>query len=370
MLYICVNRIASVQFESLKFFSETDLVEKAEGLDGSFAKKLLTLSKKFPRKVAADALELIELRKTDKFSRAGKMWFDREGLEMATHETVARYRAERFFGRIADLCCGIGGDAIVLASRGRLAAFDIDPVRVEMARHNLSVYGVAGEVKAEDVTKLDLNSLDADWFFFDPQRRGRESPNTEAMLNRIRETGAKYAVKLAPDFKGDVERISLNHELREACLWSTGGRKVTVLPSEESLGVSGKEPPEITGIREYLLEPDPGIIVSGAFGELAGKYPCTRIDARIAYLTSDKKYKTEFFSSQLKVLEVVSGDIARVSEALRKHGIGPVEIKCRGFQVSPERLRKQLGGKGKPGVAVFTRARGKRVAIIARRETF
>ena len=60
-------------------------------------------------------LALVDLRQRAavKFARAGEMFFDREGLEMATREEVARYRAWRLreAGDVADLCCGIGGDA-------------------------------------------------------------------------------------------------------------------------------------------------------------------------------------------------------------------------------------------------------------------
>ena len=43
------------------------------------------------------ALSLVELRRrgVEKFSLAQEMFFDRNGLEMATREEVARYRAWR-----------------------------------------------------------------------------------------------------------------------------------------------------------------------------------------------------------------------------------------------------------------------------------
>lgn len=358
--------------ESLAFFEDTDILEDASQLQGNFAKKLSMLSRSYPREAVADALELIELQKTNKFSRASEMWFDREGLEMATPEFVARHRASRFGGRIVDLCCGIGGDSVALAARGQLLAFDSDPMRVEMTRHNLEVYEVDGDVKTLDITRLDLNLLNADWFFFDPQRRGSASPPLEGTLERIRETGAEFAVKMAPSFSGEgpVEWVSLNHELREACLWSSGERLVTVLPSGESLVVSGINPPEVTDVGGYLLEPDPAVIVAGAFGELAEKYPCTRIDQKIAYLTSDRPYDTSFFSSQLEVLDVLSGDLSRVKAALRKNNIGTVSVKTRGFPVDVERLRHDLSSEGEPGVVVFTRLRDRRAAMICRRQNF
>ena len=68
-------------------------------------------------------LEQVELRQraTAKFDRATAMFFTRLGLEQATDQWVAGYKARRFAtftveGPVADFCCGIGGD---LLRRGR-----------------------------------------------------------------------------------------------------------------------------------------------------------------------------------------------------------------------------------------------------------
>ncbi|MEW5535558.1 SAM-dependent methyltransferase, partial [Streptomyces virginiae] len=50
---------------------------------------------------------------------AFRMYFTPGGGEMATRASVASYRAERLAAlgvrSLADLCCGIGGDALALA---------------------------------------------------------------------------------------------------------------------------------------------------------------------------------------------------------------------------------------------------------------
>ncbi|HET6574492.1 MAG TPA: class I SAM-dependent methyltransferase [Fimbriiglobus sp.] len=105
------------------------------------------LRKHFSPELARAALDTVMLREKAraKFARADEMVFTREALEMASAEPVARYRAERFapFGTVADLCCGIGGDAIGLASAGvSVVAVDRDPLRVRMAEANLAAYGL------------------------------------------------------------------------------------------------------------------------------------------------------------------------------------------------------------------------------------
>src|SRR4051812_17310987 len=83
-------------------------------------------------------LEQTELRRraTAKFTQAHQMFFTRMGLEQATDEWVARYKASRFTQRAAgftpavfvDLCCGIGGDLQALAANSPAIGIDQDPI--------------------------------------------------------------------------------------------------------------------------------------------------------------------------------------------------------------------------------------------------
>ncbi|RME40485.1 MAG: class I SAM-dependent methyltransferase, partial [Caldilineae bacterium] len=105
---------------------------------------LQTLRRHLSAEEAAAVVEQVLLRRRGgaKFERAGEMLFTRNALEQATHAQVARHRAARFAGLspVADLGCGIGGDALALAGvAGRLLAVERNPVRLRFARHNLSV---------------------------------------------------------------------------------------------------------------------------------------------------------------------------------------------------------------------------------------
>jgi len=70
--------------------------------------------------LAAAAWEQATLRRralaSGKFARAAMLYFTRDALEQATGETIAAHRARRYapFGPVADLACGIGGDALAL----------------------------------------------------------------------------------------------------------------------------------------------------------------------------------------------------------------------------------------------------------------
>src|SRR4051794_31796536 len=73
-------------------------------------------------------IEQIELRQRarEKFSLADRMYFTRKGLEQATDEQLAAYKASRFppGQTISDLCCGLGGDLLALARHGRAQGID------------------------------------------------------------------------------------------------------------------------------------------------------------------------------------------------------------------------------------------------------
>src|SRR5579864_2888223 len=107
-----------------------------------------TLRREYPASLAAAAVAQHELRLAarEKFSRAMEMLFTRAGYEQSSSETIARHRAARFGGarRVADLCCGIGGDLIALAaprpaaaeSPATVLAVDRDEIHARLALHN------------------------------------------------------------------------------------------------------------------------------------------------------------------------------------------------------------------------------------------
>ncbi|XP_077413573.1 trimethylguanosine synthase isoform X2 [Vanacampus margaritifer] len=79
---------------------------------------------------------------------------DREGWFSVTPEKIAEHialRVESSFSNtqlIIDAFCGVGGNAIQFALTGkRVLAVDIDPVRLDLARHNATVYGVAHQIE-------------------------------------------------------------------------------------------------------------------------------------------------------------------------------------------------------------------------------
>jgi len=348
-----------------------------------------------PPDLAAAALTLARLRAraAAKFSRAEAMFFTADALEQASSETVSAWRARRFaengYARIADLGCGIGGDALSLAALPdvRVTGLDCDPLRLALARANLAAYGRAADwVRADLRDPLPLHGVRA--AFFDPARRagGRRLFSVRDYLPPLDViAGWRFdalAVKLAPGVALDelvpythagagVEFVSAGGELKEAVLWrgelGFAGRCASRADAGETLGPGGVPPPPLSAPRAYLVEPDPAIIRAGLLGELAAHLGVAlyRLDESIAYLTGDDPPPSGW-ARTWRVLAWMPFQLKRLRAALRERGIGRVTVKKRGSPLSPEeaiRLLK-LDGGGEEAIVVLTQVAGRHSALI------
>ena len=320
----------------------------AEPDGGGSALALATsLRREYPADLVAAATAQHELRLAAraKFSRAMQMLFTRAGYEQSSSEPIARYRAARFGGarRVADLCCGIGGDLLALASGRDALAVDRDDVHARLALHNAAVYGQAGNARAvvADVRDIRLDDLDA--VFIDPARRsgpgtasaraGGGAPDTARRFRAgqseppldwclaLAERVPAVCVKAAPGLPSglipdgwEAEFIADGRDLKEAVLWSPalatapvagsgGPRRALVLsgPVAHALVACPGDPVPVTEPREYLLDPNPAVTRSGLVEDLArslaaddgsdagpggdGGSDVAKIDPQIAFLT-------------------------------------------------------------------------------------
>ncbi|XP_033616619.1 trimethylguanosine synthase [Fukomys damarensis] len=78
---------------------------------------------------------------------------DREGWFSVTPEKIAEHIAGRVSqcfkcDTVVDAFCGVGGNTIQFALTGkRVIAIDIDPVKIDLARNNAEVYGIADKIE-------------------------------------------------------------------------------------------------------------------------------------------------------------------------------------------------------------------------------
>ena len=356
------------------------------GLDPGEALRLGTrLRGRYPAGLVAAALAQHDLRAraSGKFAAAGRMWFTREGLEQASAEPLARYRASRYAAcsRVADLCCGIGGDLCALAPGRDALAVDLDPVHLRMARENARVHG-AGELAAACADVRDLRLPRSLGVFVDPARRigGRRLQAGESrpplgwclgLAGRVAGVGIKAAPGLPLDLVPagwEVELLADRRELKEAVLWSpelaTTGRRATVFPGPATLVERSGPPLDCAPPGHYLLDPNPAVTRAGLVEELGRDLRAWKLDPRIAFLSADRPLRSPF-GRLLRVDASQPWNLKRLREVLRARGVGAVEVRKRGSAVDADDLTARLRLRGDArAVVVLTRVADRPWALV------
>jgi hypothetical protein len=347
---------------------------------------------------------MLRRRAAAKLDDAGRWLLTAEALQQATPSAVARHRASRLAGRdVHDVTCSIGADLIELARTARRAiGSDLDPVRLAMATHNLADLPVHAEghngvgLPAQAVRSDRLNLADlpiqlvrADALrpctrdavvFADPSRRdeaGRRRWRATDFAPPLDELAAVYSgsdlvVKCAPglDFDltpwaAEVELVSLDGDVREACLWSAGlatpgvRRRATVLHSAalHSTGVASwaitDADDDTCPVREpgqWIVNPDGAVVRAGLVRQYAARHGLGQLDARIAYLTGDTPPPG---TRAFRVIEHGHFTEKTLRATLRRLTAGSVEILVRGLDIDPNALRPRLRLRGPASYTVI-----------------
>ncbi|MGW2269841.1 class I SAM-dependent methyltransferase [Streptomyces yangpuensis] len=344
------------------------------------------LRREHPAELVSAALGQARLRQraVAKFGAedAFRMYFTPGGGEMATRASVASYRAERLAAlgvrSVADLCCGIGGDALALARLGiRVLAVDHDPLTAAVARANAEALGLADLIKVReaDVTEVDTSGHDA--VFIDPARRGGRgrifdpesySPPLSWAVETAR--AAQYAaIKIAPGIpheavpaEAEAEWISDQGDVKEAVLWfgtAPGTVRATLLPGPRGLHTADPLPdPEAGPVGRWLYEPDGAVIRAHLVAEVAERLDGRLIDPTIAYITADELRETPY-ATAYEITDVLPFGLKKLKALLRERGVGILTVKKRGSAIEPEELRKKVKPQGPNSATVFlTRVAG------------
>ena len=346
-------------------------------------------------------LEQTELRRraARKFSDADRMFFTRVGLEQATDQVVAAYKADRFPAkrRHADLCCGVGGDLAALSARGPTLGVDRNRVVALLAAENLDRLGHGhSQVVVADATDVALDA-DTAWHL-DPDRReeGRRSTQLcfhspdRAAVERLLDRVPHAALKLAPATDvpdgwaelAELEWISRNRQCRQQVAWfgnlarTPTHRRATVVlgrdldASVEVRTLVGRRAlpvPVAENIGRYVFEPDPAVLAADLTGALASQHAMEGTASSGVYLTADRPV-SDAAMSRFEVDEVVPFDKKRLKRHLAARGLGRLEIKTRGLPHDPDLLRRQLRVPGDTaGVLILCRRGDGVVAVLARR---
>lgn len=336
---------------------------------------------------------------------AARMLFTAAGLEQATRLGVAARHAERYvtagLDRVADLGCGIGADAMALASLDRqVTAVEIDETTAAAATMNLMPWPNA-TVVGGDAESFDLTGYDGVWL--DPARRTTNTSGTKRLFDpeafspplsfveRLADRGTPVGVKLGPGIPHaavpagcEAQWVSVDGDVTEVTLWFNSLKRAEVRRS--ALVISAHGAAELTSASDfhddgrpplgapegYLYEPDGAVIRAGLVADVAAQLGGHLLDPRIAYICAPTLQDTPF-ARAYRVIDVMPYNVRALKAWVREQGIGVLDIKKRGTSVTPEEVRRQLlAGSGKSAKAgskkkatlVLTRIGEDRVAIV------
>jgi len=404
---------------------------EAEQESGDLAQQTRRLRKSLSAVECHLVLEQVALRRRAKrkFSAAERMFFTPTGLEQASDQWVAAYKASRFPPdvELADLCCGIGGDLLALAARGAALGVERDPIAALLAQANLSELRQSakdarpGEVLNCDLAAAPLARLAA--WHIDPDRRpqGRRTTRVELhepgvpAIERLLAINPAGAIKLAPAAElpaswssaAEAEWISRGGQCRQLVAWfgelaaSPGLRRASVIkPIAGQPASGGRQPPgrseilagnksrqdpqAVYGVRtivgprsreipvaarleRYLAEPDAAVLAADLTGALAAEQALEAIAPGSVYLTGDRM-APDLALAWFEIADVLPFDVKRLKSLLRERRCGRLEIKKRGVPHDPETVRRQLRVPGDNEATVFITRQGVAViAIVARR---
>ncbi len=360
-----------------------------------------------PELIAA-AIDLARARRSlaSRFPEAAAMLADREGAAMASDVAAATAKARRIARvrprELWDLGCGIGGDAMRLASIGtleRLVLVDRDPARLAMARHNVRLIApsLAIETIRGDAVELAPAAAEGRLVHLDPARRDatgrrRRSADLEDLepgprsIAAIVERSCHVVLKLGPGTDPDamprwpepsVEYLARGRDLVQAVAWygcsggdPAGSRRASIVPDGPTLtgtpddsldpsvlGPPGRDPRGwITQPPAWLLIPHPAAerarLVSAALrdrgGPVAGMEP---LAAGLGVIASPVDPGSPWLEA-IAVREAMPWRPARVRRRLAELGTGEVILRTRGRAIDPDAAVAAIRGRGGPSRTV------------------
>ena len=379
-----------------------DLVALASGLDWSRAQQVASTAavRRADPVHAAAAIDVAgaRARARGRIRGAEHMLLTDEAVQQATAWPVAALRAGRLAGRdVHDVTCSVGAELTELTrTADRVLGSDLDPVRARMAAHNVpDALVCVADALAPPTRDAVLVA--------DPARRagGRRihdpsqlSPSLPALLDVGR--GREHVIKCAPgldtsllDHHGEVELVSLDGSVREACLWSPGlsaaRRRATVVRTTPVGAPPPWGPPRLSAdgvavhVEEvtdgdddevdahpeadrFIVDPDGAVVRAGLVRHWARRHGLRQLDPRIAHLTGPA---IPAGYSGFEVLQRCRYDRKELRRALRDRDCGSLEILVRGVDADPDVLRRSLALKGsRPLALVVTRIERSAVVFV------
>ena len=327
--------------------------------------------------------------------------------EQCTSEILAAGHAAliRPGGRVLDMTCGLGIDAMALARRAAsVVALEHDGVIAEAVRQNVANLGLHNLTVVNDSCERYIRDCDStfDCVFIDPARRGREgqrlfalsdcSPDVTALLTDIRAHTSRLIIKSSPML--DIKRIlseltnvaaiyiyGTKKECKELVVYvdfnrheddavalhavtvGDGFRNEVIFSGVDDAPTASYDMPRVGDI---LYEPYPSMMKSGCFNLLAHKYGVSKLHPD-THLYLSHASDRDFPGDRFMIEEIVPFSSRMIKGFPRRYE--KINVATRNFRMRPEELKKRLGVKDGGDRMLFgvTLADGSAALLIAKR---
>jgi hypothetical protein len=344
------------------------------------------LSQRHPGRQGALAATVLARRAlTPRVAAAADWLLTEDAAQQATADAVARLRAQEVARRcpgasVHDVTCSVGTELDSLLRQpdlGRVLGSDLDDVRLAMARRNVPG---AAYLRADALTVTSR----ADVVIADPGRRSGArrtfrmadtQPPLPDLLGAYRDRPA--VVKCAPGvdysllraefgFDGQVQVISWDGGVREACLWTLpamSGHRATVLRSDGTgFDIDDTGPDDIPSgpPGRWIIDPDGAVVRAGLVRHYGHRHGLWQLDPHLAYLTGDSLPPG---ARGWPVLEEMRLSVKPLRKRLAQLDCGTLEIAVRGVDVDPDQLRRQLKPLGGRSMALVVARIGDRPTV-------
>jgi hypothetical protein len=250
------------------------------------------------------------------------------------------------------------------------------------------------QLRASDLRECDLAGFAA--WHIDPDRRPAGRRTTRVELHEPSSTvwadllqrNPNAAIKLAPaaeltpewESENELEWISRDGSCRQMVVWcgnlakTPGMHCATVLSGTNDLRRSIQGNPifvsQAENIGRYLFEPDAAVLAADLVGVQANEHHLAAVIPGGGYLTGDLPILDDPALAAFEVQEVLPFQLKKLKSLLRERGMGRLEVKKRGVDHDPDKLRRELKAPGENAATLFvTRLESGITAILTRRLT-
>ncbi len=351
-----------------------------------------------------DFLQKIE-KKVPSWYREGLRFPAALSMEQASSEATARFKAGLFSGKkMADLSGGLGVDSFFFAQVFAAATYvESNEELAEVVRHNFDTLGIRNTTFVTAGAEDFLRDTDGafDLLYLDPSRRHQQkgkvfqlqdcSPNILALKNLALEKSPRILVKTAPLLDIHLAARQLE-QVRHIWVVASGDecREVLYLLEREPVPLE-QIPVEAVQInkdgtvqsfrfsyaeentaeveyrlpQQFLYEPNPAILKSGAFRSFARQYGLAKLQQH-THLYTSTDYVAGLPARAFAIEAVCKYDRKAVQACVPGN---KANISTRNFPDNAEAVRKKLGLADGGDVYLFavTDMDGKKVLVVGKK---